>query len=261
MIKKLFFLSFLMVIYHPTYAMNKARHIVHEEQSAKMSQAKVQKKVLASGTRALTFAVNDDHQKRDHDRPRNHQFSSLVKIINRSWISQYVAKRVSDAEKERLKTEDASAYFQTLGKDAQDRVGIPAYDQLPIKRADLGDDFLAVTFVNCIVVNEQLDCAYGCARIVLLHEALHSKYLDTVNIVSILKAFGRFSDPYESYKERRADIEACYASKCHKCVEEFSSGRPPRDTEWLKGYISREEALEIAERLEEQHLVCDHHQA
>lgn len=149
----------------------------------------------------------------------------------------------------------ASQEVQTLAKEAQTALGIPADRQVPIQYvADL--DASAIARPNAIFVGRELvndKVVYGIKRCNMFHEAVHIKYHDyTFNSVfyfgSLLGVplankllinpqgklklvylpmlvaghyLGRaMQRKFEKYRERRADIEGHYATQCHQCVTE-----------------------------------------
>ena len=154
-----------------------------------------------------------------------------------------------------LKGVPASEAIQALGKEAQTALGIPTDRQVPIQYIpEL--DVSAEAHDNAIVTGNELaddKTAYGVKRCNMFHEAVHIKYNDGSfngiiflgSLLGIPLATKLFINPqgklkllyllalmaghyvgrtiqgqFESYRERRADIEGHYATKCHKCVTE-----------------------------------------
>jgi len=149
----------------------------------------------------------------------------------------------------------ASEEMQLLGKEAQTAVGIPAERHVPIQYIS-GLDASAKALDNTILIGEEFmsdQTKYGVKRCNMFHEAVHIKYHDDefngalflssllgtslvtkmfVNPQGKLKLLyilallvghylGRaLQGKFESYRERRADIEGHYATQCYQCVTE-----------------------------------------
>lgn len=144
---------------------------------------------------------------------------------------------------------------QTLGKEAQTAVGIPADRQVPIQYVpEL--DASAIAETNAIITGNEFThdkTAYGVKRCNMFHEAVHIKYHDDafngvllscsllgapLATKMLIKPQGKLKllylpallagyyvgraiqGQFQNYRERRADIEGHYATQCHKCVTE-----------------------------------------
>ncbi|MCL4361281.1 hypothetical protein M1446_02920 [Candidatus Dependentiae bacterium] len=157
---------------------------------------------------------------------------------------------------ESLDSSDEIALFQELGKEAQIELGIPEDKHAPIMALPKPISFMDKLkgqpyaayyptdhkiLVNTICFNK--DIFYGIKRGLIFHEAVHAKYKDTQTCAAV---------------ERRADIEACIAMKCFQCLEEFSL---THNTFYdFKGYISRSEIKQIAEKFKNRNCICSYHQ-
>lgn len=78
----------------------------------------------------------------------------------------------------------ADSHYQQLGKEGQEKVGIPQYRQVPIKKIFSHSPFIkiagAIAEPDAIYVNEikLKERPYGAQRCALFHEAVHKKYHD-----------------------------------------------------------------------------------
>jgi len=154
-----------------------------------------------------------------------------------------------------------------------------------------------------IIVNENRlnRASYGAQRAALFHEAVHIKYADSTAsefFVTFFLALGvagsnkiirdynlfqtsllaRVATPfavgmtslilsgkfYGHYRERRADIEGCYATQCYVCVKEHAEHRrkifeQEKNSLRHNGYLWAEDLLVIADELKRENRVCIYH--
>lgn len=187
---------------------------------------------------------------------------------------------------------EASEIYQTLGKEAQDNVGIEAKYQVPIRKRDHLHNEGARCQADRIYVNEEFinNAPYVIKKYIMYHESIHKKYNDnTVPIVANIGALGitfvsyiimfqlpvrllfklilpnvlgvtslvLFASRSHYYEERRADVEGLYAMSCYKCVNDVSNYLIRGDNN--DGYLNNTEIGQIAKVLKRQNKLCKNH--
>ncbi len=155
---------------------------------------------------------------------------------------------------------------------------------------------------HAIYMNEEKlnELSYGVQRCAVYHEAIHKKYNDdtvddvsacitffgtayvthkilqtiTPNLYLIVRVLGMCGSgiistnivctEYYHYRERRADIEGCYATQCATCVQEAATHRRKRFEEENhpfknNGCLQADEMEIIAHDLKQENKLCIHH--
>lgn len=190
----------------------------------------------------------------------------------------------------------ASPYFQDLGKQAQEKVGVPQEQQLPIKK--FNPDFcnnphiLACAEPNAIYINEDTlnKTNPSICEFCLLHEAAHVLYDLHPNTPSLSSSkdhllsklleqsiFNQFGEQHPTYhSERRADLTACNATKCSACLyavaeiahSDIVINYPSRYTYasvqrhlnlGKKGYLSQQAIKKLADEQKQLSNLCPRH--
>lgn len=165
--------------------------------------------------------------------------------------------------------QNAPTKYQVLGQEAQAIVGIPANQQVIIKKlkptAIQYKTDAACTCGGQIFVNqewlEKQKRSHGYLRILMTHEAEHKKQADLHN--------GETKCINTKYPtiEKEADLEAAKRCNCSLCTLDFAAyAFRANDTSekarksHTDGYATREELLEIAEQQKACNALCKHHQ-
>lgn len=167
-------------------------------------------------------------------------------------------------------SQNASQFFQTLGKEAYILAGLPKNQSCTIKCFAPQSPFYNTrtpacncngeVFVQQNSLEKEKD-RLGIIRLTLLHEMTHRRQFD--------KNIGNFCvlNPklYTSI-EKEADIEAAYRGNCSLCTLDYAQGAYSKNDTNEKaqknraaGYATREELLAIAEQQKKCHALCKHH--
>ena len=166
-------------------------------------------------------------------------------------------------------SQDASPFFQTLGKETYILAGLPKNQSCTIKYFAPQSSFYNTRTPACncngeVFVQESLEKEkdrMGIIRLTLLHEMTHRRQFD--------KNIGNFRvlNPklYHSI-EKEADIEAAYRGNCVQCTQEYAKAACSKnDTSeraqknHAAGYATKEELLAIVEQQKKCHALCSHH--
>jgi len=167
--------------------------------------------------------------------------------------------------------QNASQLLQQYGKEAQELVGIPKSNFIPIKvisssvSPNLCDNVYALNCSGAVFVRNDLEKQSnnnpGLIRLTLAHEMVHRKQFNPrIGTFKLLHP-----DKYTTIEEE-ADSEAVNRGNCWRCTLEFANFaysehdvRQAAQKNRACGYLSREKLLEIAAKQKNCGALCRHH--
>ena len=221
----------------------------------------------------------------------------LLHYIGQLKIMYYMEKNIHTKIKSYIVQDsgELSMEYQKLGKEAQDKVGVPLEYQVPIKKhVHHNKDEYAHCRSDGIYVNEAYvnNTPTIFQKYVLYHESVHKKFNHNTAIaimsgvfslsiawtLAIMFHFTPFNTMYKIlipyaaaaivsipyvndklhyYGERQADTEALYAMNCHQCVDDLLHVMKREKDDG--GYLTTSEMHLIAQEMKKQNKLCVDH--
>jgi len=177
----------------------------------------------------------------------------------------------------------APEFYKKLGREAQTELGIPLLLHAPIykmdqdykrKNPDALGTYAADSGTISINIENLEKCSFGVKRDVVFHEGVHRKYRDSTQYVPgifnpaifflLSNESSLLFDPFLHYydhlklKEKRADTEGLYATKCSYCVQDRLQIASPYNSK-VFNYINAKEIKKISDELGKQKQLCPYH--
>jgi len=162
---------------------------------------------------------------------------------------------------------EASAQYQKLGKEAQEKVGIPKEQHITVKKLKPeAPNYKYSPACMCngyIFVKEEFmnNAPVGIRRISLMHESIHKKQFDAMHQCMYILHPKRFSQI-----EKEADIYGAELGNCWMCTFQFSFKAPSQKdhsplSEKCKaqGYATKEEYLPLIKNQKKRRTLCQYH--